>query len=94
MARKQLDRRVKKKRKLEMQENLDIRQRKQKLEESKSFDIVGNLLCYYVMTGKSSPGYFFLHEYVFHQFKVRREFRRFCNVYLRIFFSPRRTFGL
>ena len=51
--RKQPDRRVKKKRKLEMQENLDIRQRKQKLEESKSFDIVGNLLCYYGMTGEN-----------------------------------------
>ena len=51
--RKQPDRRVKKKRKLEMQENLDITQKNQKLEESKSFDIVGNLLCYYGMTGEN-----------------------------------------
>ena len=51
--RKQPDRRVKKKRKLEMQENLDITQSKQKLEESKNFDIVGNLLRYYGMTGEN-----------------------------------------
>ena len=51
--RKQPDRRVKKKRKLEMQENLDITQSKQKLEESKNFDIIGNLLCYYGMTGEN-----------------------------------------
>ena len=51
--RKQPDRRVKKKRKFEMQENLDITQKNQKLEESKSFDIVGNLLCYYGMTGEN-----------------------------------------
>ena len=50
---KQPDRRVKKERKLEMQENLDITQRKQKLDESRNFDIVGNLLCYDGMTGEN-----------------------------------------
>ena len=43
--RKQPDRRVKKKRKIEMPENLDITQRKH--------DIVGDLLCNYGMTGEN-----------------------------------------
>ena len=47
--RKQPDRRVKKKRKLEMQENLEITERKQKLADSRNFDLVENLLCYYGM---------------------------------------------
>ena len=43
--RKQPDRRVKKKRKVEMSENLNITQRKH--------DIVGDLLCNYGMTGEN-----------------------------------------
>ena len=43
--RKQPDRRVKKKRKIEMPENLNITQRKH--------DIVGDLLCNYGMTGEN-----------------------------------------
>ena len=42
--RKQPDRRVKKKCKLEMQENLEITERKQKLADSRNFDLVENLL--------------------------------------------------
>ena len=53
--RKQPDRHVKKKRTIEMQENLDIAKKKRKLEEpkAKDFDIVGNLLCNYGMTGEN-----------------------------------------
>lgn len=42
-SRKQPDRQAKKKRKIEMPENLDITKRKRKLEEPRNFDIVGNL---------------------------------------------------
>ena len=49
--RKQPDRQVKKKRKIEMPENLDIKKSKYKLEEPGKFDIVGNLLCNYGLTG-------------------------------------------
>ena len=51
--RKQPDRLVKKKRTIEMPENLDIAKRKRKLQEPKNFDIVGNLLCNYGMTGEN-----------------------------------------
>ena len=49
--RKQPDRRVKKKRKMEMLENLEIPKRKRELEEPRIFDIVGNLLSNYGLTG-------------------------------------------
>ena len=51
--RKQPDRQVKKKRKIEMPETLEITKRKRKLEESRKFDIVGNLLRNYGMTGEN-----------------------------------------
>jgi hypothetical protein len=49
--RKQPDRRVKKKRKMKMPENLEVAKRKRKLEEPRNFDIIGNLYCDYGMTG-------------------------------------------
>ena len=51
--RKQPDRRVKKKRKMEMPENLKISKRKRELEEPRNFDIVGSLLRNYGMTGEN-----------------------------------------
>lgn len=52
--RKQPDRRVKKKRKLETPENFDISKRKKpKLEDPENFDIIGTLLCNYGLTGES-----------------------------------------
>ena len=48
--RKQPDRRVKKKRKMEMPE---ISKRKREFVEPRNFDIVGNLLCNYGMTGSN-----------------------------------------
>ena len=51
--REQPDRKVKKKRKIEMPENLDITRSKRNLEEPRNFDIVGNLLCNYGMTGQN-----------------------------------------
>jgi len=49
--RKQPDRQMKKKRKIEMPENLKIAKRKRELEEPRNFDIVGTLLRNYGMTG-------------------------------------------
>ena len=49
--RKQPDRQVK--RKVEMQENLDITKKKCQVVDSRNFDIVGNLVCNYGMTGKN-----------------------------------------
>ena len=49
--RKQPDRQVKLKRKI--QETLEITKRKRKLEEPENFDIVGYLLSNYGMTGKN-----------------------------------------
>jgi len=52
--RKQPDRRVKKKRKLETPENFDINKRKtRKLEDPENFDIIGSLLCNYGLTGEN-----------------------------------------
>ena len=51
--RKLPDRQVKKKRKIDMPETLEITKRKRKLEEPDNFDIVGNLLCNYGMTGEN-----------------------------------------
>ena len=52
--RKQPDRRVKKKRKLETPKNFDIDKRKtRKLEDPENFDIIGSLLCSYGMTGEN-----------------------------------------
>ena len=51
--RKQPDRRLKKKRKMEMPENLEIPKRKREFVEPSNFDIVGNLLCNYGMTGSN-----------------------------------------
>jgi len=52
--RKQPDRRVKKKRKLETPENFDIDKRKtRKLEDPENFDIIGSLLCNYGLTGEN-----------------------------------------
>ena len=51
--RKLPDRQVKKKRKIDMQETLEISKRKRKLEVPENFDIVGNLLCNYGMTGEN-----------------------------------------
>ena len=51
--RKQPDRRLKKKRKMEMPENLEISKRKREFVEPRNFDIVGNLLCNYGMTGSN-----------------------------------------
>ena len=51
--RKLPDRQVKKKRKIDMKETLEITKRKRKLEEPDNFDIVGNLLCNYGMTGEN-----------------------------------------
>ena len=50
--RKQPDRRLKKKRKMEMPENLEIFKRKREF-VPRNFDIVGNLLCNYGMTGSN-----------------------------------------
>ena len=49
--RKQPDRQVK--RKIEMQENFDITKKKRKMVDSRNFDIVGNLVCNYGMTGNN-----------------------------------------
>ena len=51
--RKQPYRQAKKKRKIEMPENVDITKRKRKLEEPRNFDIIGNLICNYGMTGQN-----------------------------------------
>ena len=52
--RKLPDRQVKKKRKIDMKpETLEITKRKRKLEVPDYFDIVGNLLCNYGMTGEN-----------------------------------------
>ena len=51
--RKQPDRQVKKKRKIEIPENLDVSKKKRKLDESGNFDIIGNLFCNYGLTGKN-----------------------------------------
>jgi hypothetical protein len=52
--RKQPDRRVKKKRKLETPKNFDINKRKtRKLEDPENFDIIGSLLCSYGLTGEN-----------------------------------------
>ena len=51
--RKQPDRRVKKKHKMEMPESLEISKRKCELEEPRNFDIVGSLLRNYGMTGEN-----------------------------------------
>ena len=51
--RKQPDRQVKKRRKIEIPENLDVSKKKRKLEESGNFDIIGNLFCNYGLTGKN-----------------------------------------
>ena len=52
--RKQPDRRVKKKRKLETPKNFGINKRKtRKLEDPENFDIIGSLLCSYGMTGEN-----------------------------------------
>ena len=54
-ARKQPDRQVKKKPKLEVPENSDITKKSCKLEseEPKNFDIIGTLMCNYGMTGEN-----------------------------------------
>ena len=51
--RKQPDRQVKKKRKIEIPENLDVSKKKRKLDESGNFDIIGTLLCNYGLTGQN-----------------------------------------
>ena len=52
--RKQPDRRVKRKRKLETPKNFDINKRKtRKLEDPENFDIIGSLLCSYGLTGEN-----------------------------------------
>ena len=51
--RKQPDRQVKKKLKIEIPENLDVTKKKRKLDESRNFDIIGNLICNYGLTGKN-----------------------------------------
>ena len=51
--RKQPDRQVKKKRRVEIPENLDVSKKKRKLDESGNFDIIGNLFCNYGLTGKN-----------------------------------------
>merc|ERR1712051_304619 len=54
-ARKQPDRQLKKKRKLEIPENFDITKKNRKLEseEPRNFDIIGTLVCNYGMTGEN-----------------------------------------
>ena len=54
-TRKQPDRQVKKKRKLEIPESLDITKKKRKLEseEPRNFDVIGTLVCNYGMTGEN-----------------------------------------
>ena len=52
-VRKQPDRQVKIKRKIEIPENLDVSKKKRKLEESGNFDIIGTLLCNYGLTGQN-----------------------------------------
>ena len=51
--RKQPDRQVKKKRKIEIPENLDVSKKKRKLNDSGNFDIVGTLVSNYGLTGKN-----------------------------------------
>ena len=51
--RKQPDRQVKKKRKIEIPEYLDVSKKKRKSDESGNFDIVGTLFCNYGLTGKN-----------------------------------------
>merc|ERR1712051_422066 len=54
-ARKQPDRQLKKKRKLEIPENFVITKKKRKLEseEPRNFDIIGTLVCNFGMTGEN-----------------------------------------
>ena len=68
-------RQVKKNRKIEMTENLDIQKSKYKLEEPGNFDIIGNLLCNSGLTRENlNPAreIFFLHG---HFVTSRRIFR-------------------
>ena len=65
---------MKKKRKIEMPENLDITTRKRKLEEPRNFDIVGNLLCNYGMTGQN-----LVHEIFSYMDASSLEGKEFCR---------------
>ena len=102
--RKQPDRRVKKKRKMEMPESLEISKRKCELEEPRNFDIVGSLLRNYGMTGENLVRDIFSYMDVSSlQGKVlvfsRAEGHKinsfgFVFFHLKISFILRRTFGL
>ena len=78
--RKQPDRQVKEKRKIEIPETLEISKRKRKLEVPENFDIVGNLLCNYGLTGKNLVHDIFSYMEQDVSSLEGKEFRRSSNV--------------
>ena len=62
------------KRRIEKPETLEVSKRKLKLEEPRSFDIVGNLLCNYGMTGEN-----LVHEIFSYMDASSLEGKEFCR---------------